>query len=302
MAGNERASRFRKGVFVSYSHKDQKWLDELKTALAPLTRDETIDLWDDSRILPGSGWESEILNAIQRSRVAVLLVSQDFLASDYPVFEMKMILEQRSSGLTAFWVPLTPALYEHTPLGQIQAAYNPATPLNTLTRPERQEALVQIARRIAQAVDLNAVANAFKIIDDFTPQLDAFIKRAPEPVEEVSHHVMAQQHNEQISFNTREGKTLEVIHAKDLMSLDGDHQKLIRAYERTMKELFERWVELKPKRISRDPEIAREACEESEKVRGQLCHELQELLAFIASLGKSLYDHYSHVQFICQQK
>lgn len=68
-----------------------------------------------------------------------------------------------------------------------------------------------------------------------------------------------------------------------------------------MKELFERWIELKPKRVSRDPDIKKEAREESDDVRRDLCQELRELLDFIMSMGKSLHDHYNHIRFICEK-
>jgi hypothetical protein len=68
-----------------------------------------------------------------------------------------------------------------------------------------------------------------------------------------------------------------------------------------MKELFERWTELKPKRIAQDPGTRREARQESDDVRRELCGELNGLLGFIESMGMSLQDHYSHVRYVCSQ-
>ena len=93
----------------------------------------------------------------------------------------------------------------------------------------------------------------------------------------------------------------ELITAKDLESLDADAKKLIRAYERTMKDLFERWTELKPKRVAQDAETRREARELSDDVRRELCQELNGLLGFIESMGMSLQDHYAHARYICTQ-
>ena len=73
----------RKTVFVSYAHKDRKWADELMTFLAPWIRDKRVDLWDDSRIQLGDNWRTEIQKAIEEATVAVLLVTKDFLASDF---------------------------------------------------------------------------------------------------------------------------------------------------------------------------------------------------------------------------
>lgn len=74
----------------------------------------------------------------------------------------------------------------------------------------------------------------------------------------------------------------ELITAKDFERLDANAQRLIRAYERTIKDLFERWTELKPKRVAQDPETRREARDLSDDVRRELCQELNGLLGFIS--------------------
>jgi hypothetical protein len=291
---------FRTGVFVSYSHKDKRWLEKLRTALAPLMRGEKLDVWDDTHIAPGTKWADEINTAIARARVAVLLVSPDFLASPYVhEVELPAMLRQQKVGLTILWIPVRHSSYQQTALKKLQAASDPAKPLATLPPAKQDKVLVEISARIATAADLNAMAGIFRVVDDFAPQLDAFVQGKPEPAAPVKHRVVAQQMGEQITFQSKDGP-LEVITAADLHKLDANSQKLIRAYERTMKELFERWVELKPKRVARDPDTKREAQEESDDVRRNLCQELGELLDFLLSMGKSLHDHYDHIRHICK--
>lgn len=70
-------------VFISYSHADREYLERLLVHLKPLEKDGLIDLWVDTRLRAGDRWRKEIERALDRANVAILLVSADFLASDF---------------------------------------------------------------------------------------------------------------------------------------------------------------------------------------------------------------------------
>jgi len=70
-------------LFVSYSHRDRECLEKLKSHLSPLIRRGLVHVWSDARIGVGSRWQDEIEAALRESDSAVLLVSPDFLASDF---------------------------------------------------------------------------------------------------------------------------------------------------------------------------------------------------------------------------
>lgn len=292
-------AKFRSGIFVSYSHVDRDWLHRLQTHLAPYIRGENLDVWDDTRIAPGAKWAADIDRALGDARVAVLLVSPDFLASEFVArIELPAILRRSGSDLTVMWIPIRASAYDATPLKDLQAAHDPHHPLSSLSKPKQDEAMVAISKHIAAAVDINAVGNAFRIIDVFEPQVKAFVAGTPEPEAPVVHSSRAEQVKTSIRLVEPSGER-ELITANDFEKLDASAQKLIRAYERTMKDLFERWTELKPKRVAQDPETRREARELSDEVRKELCQELNGLLGFIESMGMSLQDHYVHARYIC---
>jgi hypothetical protein len=70
-------------VFVSYSRQDAEWLRRVATMLKPLVRGRRCELWFDTLIGTGQQWQPEVDDAIARADIALLLVSPDFLASDF---------------------------------------------------------------------------------------------------------------------------------------------------------------------------------------------------------------------------
>ncbi|MEI7609430.1 MAG: TIR domain-containing protein, partial [Rhodospirillaceae bacterium] len=101
-------------LFVSYSHKDQVWLDRLLPYLEQLRRLGVVDAWNDRKIKAGDKWFAEIKAGLQRARVAILLISQDFLASDFCMKEeVPFLLEQAEvNGLLLVPVLLKPCGWE----------------------------------------------------------------------------------------------------------------------------------------------------------------------------------------------
>ncbi|MFN9628747.1 MAG: toll/interleukin-1 receptor domain-containing protein, partial [Cyanobacteriota bacterium] len=70
-------------AFLSYSHKDEVFRQELVTALATLERTGLISCWHDRRMIPGQAWERQISEQLLGARLILLLISSDFIASDF---------------------------------------------------------------------------------------------------------------------------------------------------------------------------------------------------------------------------
>jgi nucleoside phosphorylase len=137
----------RTSAFISYSHKDRKYLDELHVHLAQYVRMGIVDFWDDTKILPGSKWHEEIKKALEFAKVAVLLVSADFLASDYIATDElpPLLTAAEQEGATILPVILRPCAFKDTNLAQFQAINTPSKPLSNMTRGKREEVWTKVA-------------------------------------------------------------------------------------------------------------------------------------------------------------
>lgn len=88
-------------IFISYSHVDMAWLSRLQVHLRPLQRTGLIEVWDDTRLAGGDQWREAIAEAIASAKVAILLISPDFLASDFiATEEVPRLLQRAARGLT----------------------------------------------------------------------------------------------------------------------------------------------------------------------------------------------------------
>jgi hypothetical protein len=137
-------------IFISYAHADREWLDRLLDYLKPLKRDAILEIWDDARIEAGSRWREQIETELQAARVAVLLVSADYLASDYVMDrELPFLLEAaQDRGLHVLSVIVSPCRFERTPLRQFQAVNSPSSPLTSKSRQEQEHIFAIVAESI----------------------------------------------------------------------------------------------------------------------------------------------------------
>ena len=156
----------REKIFVSYSHKDKVWLDRLKEHLGAGICKKAFEMWSDLDIENGADWKQQIQAAIASSRIALLLVSKHFLASDFIVDdELTSILRLNESneagrpeGLTIWWVPIEKITAEELQIagiGSIQAAVaSPSRPLGQLKSKELEDAIRKLSSKLLKQLKL----------------------------------------------------------------------------------------------------------------------------------------------------
>jgi WD40 repeat protein len=135
-------------IFISYAHEDEERLDALKKFLE--VPDEALVLWDDSRIKPGDKWKREIESALATARIAVLLVTQSFFASRFiREEELPVLLRAAEAGeVSLLWIAWSPSRYKGKELESYQSLNDPKLPLSRMEKPQREQALVEIAEEI----------------------------------------------------------------------------------------------------------------------------------------------------------
>ena len=147
-------------VFVSYSHKDEAALERLRTHLATLRRDGRIDEWFDREILAGGEIDAEIAERLESSGLFLLLVSPDFLASDYCMErEMERALERHRSG-AARVVPIViePCDWTSTPLRDLKALPQNGKPISEWTN--ENNAFLDIVQELRRVLDAEGMPHA----------------------------------------------------------------------------------------------------------------------------------------------
>jgi len=148
----------RRHVFISYSHRDKQWLDRLQVHLRPLEREGLIGLFDDTKIKPGARWREEIKAALDRAKVAVLLISADFLASDFIARdELPPLLKKAQNGGATILPVIVSACRFHREksLAEYQAVNDPSKPLASLTSAESEHVLAHVAEAVEEALQTN---------------------------------------------------------------------------------------------------------------------------------------------------
>lgn len=151
--GRPTSATQRSHVFISYSHKDDKWVPRLHVHLDPLISQYGIEIFDYKHIRPGTEWREYTEESIDSARVAILLVSADFIASDFiKNNELPQLLNAaRKKGMTILPIIVNPSSFSQTELANFQTVNNPTSPLTGLSEPEQEVVFLKVAAEVEHA-------------------------------------------------------------------------------------------------------------------------------------------------------
>jgi len=137
-------------VFVSYSHEDEVWRKTLMKWLSGSLSQRGWSVWADDRIAAGYDWTPQLEWAIDHSSIALCLVTQSFVASEFISSKELPALRQRpeNARFGIDWIPITAAMVEAVQLNQVQALWSPSVPVATLEPHQQQEALREIVLKL----------------------------------------------------------------------------------------------------------------------------------------------------------
>jgi len=140
-------------IFYSYAHNDKSIRDDLDKHLSSLKRRGLIVAWYDGEILPGKAWEKEIIEHLDGADIILLLISSDFIASEYCWgIEMERAME-RHKAQEASIIPiiLRPTNWDKLPFSKLQALPSGAEPITKWEN--KDEAFLNITKGIEKVVN-----------------------------------------------------------------------------------------------------------------------------------------------------
>ncbi len=147
----KRRGHEKRNIFVSYSHRDREYIDRLLINLKVLEHTSDLNLWDETKITAGHNWYTEIRKAISQASIVVLVLSPDYLASEFIKREefARILKQERDGNLKIIPIILKPCLWEEVELfNQLTVFPKDGEALNALSQLEQDTQLVQVVKLI----------------------------------------------------------------------------------------------------------------------------------------------------------
>lgn len=139
-------------VFCCYAHEDQDMLGHLKKHLAPLERQGQITIWSDTNLNAGAEWKKELHEHLESADIILLLISPDFMTSDYCYStEMGRAIARHNEG-SAVVIPilLRSIFWQNAPFARLQMVPTNAKPVTNWS--DRDDAFHDVTLQISQVI------------------------------------------------------------------------------------------------------------------------------------------------------
>ncbi|MFZ2286213.1 MAG: leucine-rich repeat domain-containing protein [Bacteroidales bacterium] len=142
----------RNQIFICYSHKDAHWREEVEESIRTMQLEGIeVDYWSDSRLKTSDDWREEIFNALSKSKIAILLVSKSFLASEFvQKEELPRILDKaKNAELRVMSIIINYCRFkENSKLSKYQSLNPPETPLIGMAEDKQSQYLYKLTKDI----------------------------------------------------------------------------------------------------------------------------------------------------------
>jgi hypothetical protein len=149
---NSESDREKLKVFISYSHHDEEHCKELVMRLKPREKEEKITVWYDRELVAGEKWESRIEESLNNADIILLLISPDFLYSDYCCDEYNKAIErQKAEKIDVIPIILRPAGWQSSGLGHLQILPKDGKPVTAWYN--KDEAWLDVQNGIEKAIN-----------------------------------------------------------------------------------------------------------------------------------------------------
>lgn len=221
-------------AFISYSHKDEALRKELENHLAILQRSGVIEMWHDRRIIAGSNLDSAISEQLESAQIILLLISADFLASDYCYdIEMGRAMEKHHDG-SAVVIPviLRPCDWSSSPFGKLLATPKDGKPVTMFGN--QDEAFTDVAKGVRLA------AARFHSAEPAEPKVLATAPTASRPIWSTANSAPAER-----SSNLRIKRVFNDHERDDY--LENAYEYMARYFEGSLDELQKRNTQITTK-------------------------------------------------------
>ena len=135
-------------LFYSYSHKDEAYREKLETHLSILRRNKYISEWHDRRIAVGNEWEEDINYNLEEADIILLLVSSNFLASDYcyDTETIRAIEKHQANESVVIPIIISPCLWQESEFSKLKSLPKDGKAISTFNNED--EAWLQVAEGI----------------------------------------------------------------------------------------------------------------------------------------------------------